>query len=590
MCLRAQDQNISDSIKNLLESNPTIDSVYLVRLRIVAAEETDPVLARKFSERLITLATKDSLTPFMIDGYLQKGNAEIRLGNLAAALESYFESIAYAVSINDLSTEGKLYTSIAGVYSDIGNEKNAMMYYNKAISILRQTTSDSISLAGTLLNAGEAYFYSKKYDSALLYNQEAGKLFKELNYTLGSAYTQGNTGMVYAALGDNIRAESAMNQAIDILIEMEDYYPISVYLIYMADIYLEKNDINSAKNFVYRSLDLAEQYRLKDQIGQANLKLAEIYDLQDDPGSAYNHYKEYILYRDSVNNIAEVQKMADLRTDYELSQKQIELDLSDQRRINQRNISIATGVGFILIGLLAFGLFRRNQFVRKTKKIIEEEKERSDNLLLNILPEETALELKEHGKVKAKKYESVTVLFTDFKGFTSYSEDLSPEALVETVDFYFSKFDAIIEKYGLEKIKTIGDSYMCVGGLHGEEENHALRMVSAALEIVTFVEETKNDIKAAELSFDIRIGINSGPVVAGVVGTHKFAYDIWGDAVNVAARMETMSEAGKINISEDTYKLIEEEFICTPRGVIAVKNRGEMNMYFVKGSKSSAII
>ncbi|WP_246019998.1 tetratricopeptide repeat protein [Muriicola soli] len=383
MCLHAQDQNTSDSIKILLESNPTIDSLYLERLKIVAVEETDPVLAREFSERLITLAKQDSLTSLLIDGYLQKGNAEIRLGNLAAALKSYFEGIAYAVKIKDISTEGKLYTSIAGVYSEIGSEDNAMMYYNKAISILRQTT-DSASLAGTLLNAGEEYFYSKKYDSALLYNQEAEQLFKDLKYTLGSAYTLGNTGMVYAAMGDNARAESAMNQAINVLIELEDYYPISVYLIYMADIYLEKNDINTAKSYVYRSLDLAQQYGLKDQISQANLKLAEIFDLQNDPRSAYNHYKEYVVYRDSVNNIAEVQKMADLRTDYEVSQKQIELDLADQRRINQRNISIATSAGLILIGLLAFGLYRRNQFVRKTKKIIEKEKERSDNLLLNI--------------------------------------------------------------------------------------------------------------------------------------------------------------------------------------------------------------
>ena len=178
-----------------------------------------------------------------------------------------------------------------------------------------------------------------------------------------------------------------------------------------------------------------------------------------------HYYKAHIVYRDSVNNIANVQKAADLRTNFELSQKQIEIDLADQRRKNQRNISIATAIALFLILLMAIGLYRRNTFIRKTKQIIEEEKERSDALLLNILPEETALELKEKGKVKAKKYDSVTVLFTDFKGFTSYSEKLSPEALVETIDFYFSKFDAIIEKYGLEKIKTIGDAYMCAGGL-----------------------------------------------------------------------------------------------------------------------------
>ena len=315
--------------------------------------------------------------------------------------------------------------------------------------------------------------------------------------------------------------------------------------------------------------------------------MAEVYDLMGDPATAYSYYREHILYRDSVKNIEAVQKMADLRTDYEVSQKQIELDLVEQRRINQRNISIAAGGALILIGLLAFGLFRRNQFIRKTKKIIEEEKERSDKLLLNILPEETAQELKEKGKVQARKYESVTVLFTDFKGFTSYSENLSPEELVKTVDFYFSKFDAITEKYGLEKIKTIGDSYMCVGGLHDQEENHAERMVSAALEIIDFVEQTRNDVSASDLTFDIRIGINSGPVVAGVVGTHKFAYDIWGDAVNVAARMEAMSEPGRINISENTYELIKEAYLCTARGEIEVKNRGKLKMYFVEGKKSA---
>ncbi len=201
--------------------------------------------------------------------------------------------------------------------------------------------------------------------------------------------------------------------------------------------------------------------------------------------------------------------------------------------------------------------------------------------MLNILPEETAAELKANGAVKAKKYDAVTVLFTDFKGFTSYSEKLSPEALVETINFYFSKFDAIIEKYGLEKIKTIGDAYMCAGGLHDQTKDHAHRMVTAAFEIAACVEEAKKDVDASELTFDIRIGINTGPVVAGVVGTKKFAYDIWGDAVNVASRMESMSEPGRINISENTYALIKEDAECEYRGKIEVKNRGMMKMYFV---------
>ncbi|MFC2149041.1 adenylate/guanylate cyclase domain-containing protein, partial [Bacteroidota bacterium] len=339
--------------------------------------------------------------------------------------------------------------------------------------------------------------------------------------------------------------------------------------------------------FSQRSLDLAKKYGLKKQISESNLQLSELYDKNGDPVTSYKHYKEHIAYRDSLINLEKVQQIADLRTNYEVSQKQIEVDLADQRRKNQRNISIATAIGLLMFLLMAIGLYRRNKFIRKTKQLIEIEKERSDKLLRNILPEETALELKEKGKVKAKKYDAVTVLFSDFKGFTSYSEKLSPEALVETVDFYFSKFDAIIEKHGLEKIKTIGDAYMCAGGLHDNEKDHASRMVLAAIEIASFVEETKNDLAASDLTFDIRIGINTGPVVAGVVGTNKFAYDIWGDAVNVASRMESNSEAGKINISENTYELIKDGYDCTFRGEIEVKNRGKLKMYFVKGLKNS---
>jgi len=146
----------------------------------------------------------------------------------------------------------------------------------------------------------------------------------------------------------------------------------------------------------------------------------------------------------------------------------------------------------------------------------------------------------------------------------------------------------LLKKHGLEKIKTIGDAYMCAGGLHTNKDNHATAMVSAAFEIADFVEKTKNDLNNNELTFDIRIGINSGPVVAGVVGTKKFAYDIWGDTVNVAARMETMSEPGKVNISETTYELVKDHWNCSYRGEIQVKNRGSMKMYFVHNTPENA--
>jgi class 3 adenylate cyclase len=234
----------------------------------------------------------------------------------------------------------------------------------------------------------------------------------------------------------------------------------------------------------------------------------------------------------------------------------------------------------LLVSSLAITLYRKYGYVSKTNIIISEERDKSDNLLKNILPDETAQELKQSGAVQAKRFESVTVMFTDFKGFTSYAEHMSPEELVESVDFYFSAFDKIIEKHGLEKIKTVGDAYMCAGGLPFPTDDHPIKAIQAAKEIIEFVRKSKiGNVKRAP--FDVRVGINTGPVVAGVVGTKKFAYDIWGDTVNIASRMESNSEIGKINVSGNTYELIKDQYQCEYRGNIPVKNRGNMDMYFV---------
>ncbi len=581
--LSGQDQRVADSLTKIYQQKLVEGIEKLELLRQMAFNEiNDGELGIQYAEELIRLSKSQKNDLYLFRGYLQKGNSYTNLGELENALEALLKAVETAKKAQFKEGEGSAFMSIADVYSVMGNYFNSEAYSNQAIEILRKT-NDSISLASALLNAGDAYFNQKKYVEALLNFEESGIIFEKVDYLSGTAYNLGNVGMVYAEQGKDILAEANINQAINILEHLKDYYPISVYMTYMSDIYLRKNDTTTALKYARKSLELASSYGLKDQISAANLKLSEIFEGFGNYKASNHFYKQYIVYRDSVKNIETVQKIANQRTNYEVSQKQIELDLSDQRGKNQRNIAIGTGVALILIGILAIGLFRRNTFIRKTKKIIEEERDRSDNLLLNILPEETAAELKANGMVKAKKYGAVTVLFTDFKGFTSYSEKLSPEALVETVGFYFSKFDAIIEKHGLEKIKTIGDAYMCVGGLHHNKEDHAHRMVLAAFEIAEFVEATKNDVAASERSFDIRIGINTGPVVAGVVGTKKFAYDIWGDTVNVASRMESMSEPGKINISENTYAFVKDAYTCEYRGEIEVKNRGAMKMYFVNG-------
>jgi adenylate cyclase len=225
-----------------------------------------------------------------------------------------------------------------------------------------------------------------------------------------------------------------------------------------------------------------------------------------------------------------------------------------------------------------------NDLERKNAEI-EEARKRSDDLLLNILPPAIAQELKTRNKVAAHKYEKATVMFVDFKGFTNVAERLSPERLVEELDFCFSNFDHIISKYRVEKIKTIGDAYMCASGL-SDMNSSPSDIIKAGLEIQDFLLALKAERMGQNLPyFEARVGIHVGPVVAGVVGANKFAYDIWGDTVNIAARMEEACETGRVNVSEDAYWLSKYEFEWINRGKIAAKNKGQMDMYYVKSIK-----
>ncbi|WGK64047.1 adenylate/guanylate cyclase domain-containing protein [Croceiramulus getboli] len=575
----AQNQKLADSLIAQHQSG-SYKGNELELLKAIAVQETNPITKEEYAIKLIEKATKDNQDQMLLSGYLQKGNALHLSGEVEQALEAYFESLRLSKQIQYDRGAGNATIAIANLYSEIGNSVNANKYYAEGIELLRKN-DDPAPLSKALFNAGDEAFNAGDYTQALTYFKESGELFDQLDYTIGKAYNLGNIGMVYAEQRQDELAEANINQAVRLLEELEDYYGISVYLTYMSDIYARKNKFPLALNYAEKSLDLATRHGLKNQMSEAHLKLAELHEQNENPLIAFDHYKSHIAYRDSVKNIEVVQQMADQRTEFEVSQKQIEVDLLEQKRKNQRIVTIATALGLLAVGIFSIGLYRRNQFIRKTKKIIEAERDRSDTLLLNILPEETAEELKMTGKVSAKKYESTTVLFTDFKGFTSYSEGLSPEELVKTVSFYFSAFDEIIEKHGLEKIKTIGDAYMCAGGIHSLKNNHADKMLEAAFEIAEFVKATKKGSQDNKMTFDVRIGINSGPVVAGVVGTKKFAYDIWGDTVNVASRMESMSAPGKINISETTYALIKKDWNCEYRGEIEVKNRGRLKMYFV---------
>ncbi|MDO8316707.1 MAG: adenylate/guanylate cyclase domain-containing protein [Flavobacterium sp.] len=579
---------MADSLVKIYHKNNLANSEKLELLRNLSFNEVNNLeLSLKYADELIALSQLEKNYLYLHRGYYQKGNKNRLRGDLDKALNAFFKSVEAAIKAKFIIGEGVAYMSIADVYSIMGNADNAGIYYNKSIHLLRKT-DDSISLASALLNAGDEYSKNKKYNLALKYFKESSIIFDKANYLIGTAYSLGNIGMVHAKLGNNNLAKAYIGKAIKILEELKDYYAISEYLTYMSDIYLALNDWKTSLSYAKRSLDLAQKYGLKEQISNANLKLSRLYQKTGNMAASFAYYKNHIAYRDSLTNLKSMQQMADIRTNYEVSQKQTEVDLLEKdseiqklKDKRQQNIIYVTAISLFLVLVITIGFYRRYKFVKKTNSIIEEEKNRSNNLLLNILPEETALELKKNGKVQAKKFESVTVLFADFEGFTHYAEKLPPEKLVESIDYYFSKFDTIMEKYNLEKIKTVGDAYMCAGGLPFPTGDHAYKMTLAALEIARFVNISEELITQNQTHFKIRIGINTGPLVAGVVGIKKFSYDIWGDTVNIASRMESNSEPGRINISEHTYQIIKNDFDCEYRGEIEVKNKGMMKMYFV---------
>jgi adenylate cyclase len=501
-------------------------------------------------------------------------------GNYPEALNYDLLSLKLYEEIGRKAEISNQYNNIGFVYSQLGDYPSAIQFYLKGLKI-QEEIQDKHGIGYSNLNIGWTYCREGNYAEALKNESASLKMGIEIKDTnlISSSYL--NSGTIYQKEGNYSEALKNYFNALNAYGTLKNNDP-DIYN-GIGSIYEQQGNLSEALKYETKGLSLALKSGDKEKSIDAYEELARINSERKDYKSAYTNEILFKQQYDTIYNKDNAKKLVGMQMQYDfdkirdstkadqgkkdaLTGKEIE----DQKRI--RNYVIV-GLGIVLF-FLVFVFFQRNK--------IAKEKKRSDELLLNILPEEVAEELKEKGSAEAKTFDSVTVIFTDFKGFTTIAENLSAKELVAEIDYCFKGFDNIMHKYGIEKIKTIGDSYMAVGGLPVPNKTHAKNVVNAAIEIVKFMEAHKQQrIKEGKLIFEIRIGINTGHVVAGIVGLKKFAYDIWGDTVNLASRMESSGEPGKVNISGSTYELVKNDFTCTHRGKIQAKNKGEVDMYFV---------
>jgi len=516
------------------------------------------------------------------------------------------------------------------IFEEQGNYPRALEYYNRALTI-DEKIGYEIGIAMSLNNIANIYVNQGNYVKALEYYERALTIDEKLGVKQGIAIEISNISSIYNELGNKELAMEYAIKAYNITKEIGDIEAMPSMLNTIGALYFEQGDFAEALSYFEQSLEinsafenprgLAQTYKAignlhlksKNFSGaiencEITLKLAkEVGLLEIEQGACYCLYKGYkslgetskalafyeqsIKLKDKIYNEENTQKLTRLEMQYEFDKKESEAKAEQDKKdaIAQKEIQRQKLVRNAFVsGFLAVLLFAAVFFVQRNK--ISKEKERSEELLLNILPEETAKELKEKGSADAQLIEQVTVLFTDFKGFTAISEKLSPKALVKDLHECFSAFDRICGKYGIEKIKTIGDAYMAAGGLPTPNQTHAQDVVKAALEIAEFVELGKQrKIENGEPFFEIRVGVHTGPVVAGIVGIKKFQYDIWGDTVNTASRMESSGAVGKVNVSQSTYTILKDNpaFAFESRGKIAAKGKGEIEMYFVNAKSNT---
>jgi len=598
---KAQNQKNVDSLMNLLRASKD-DTNRVNHLNILAWDlmNTNPDSAIFVGKQSLALSEKLKWKRGIASSLGRLGVYYWNKADYPKALEYDFKALKMNEELGYKDRAAANLSNIGIIYGKQADYPKALYYYFKSLKI-GEELGNKEAIANNLMNIGIVYKEQENDSKALFYYFKALKIYEERDNKNGTGTALTNIGNVYKGQREYSKAMDYYSRSLKIREELGNKKGIATTLSNMASLYMLTGKFKESEENIKKAISIASALDIKKELREFEGNLSRLYDTTaqlavrngqfaiaaENYKLSMRHYKKAVAIKDTLFNMEKSKELTRKEMSYEFQKKeaatkaeQEKKDLITKKEIQKQKLirnGLLTGFGLVLIFAGIF--FNQRNKIRK-------EKNKSENLLLNILPFETAQELKSKGSADAKLIDHVTVLFTDFKGFTTIAEKLSPQELVADLNVCFSEFDRIMEKYGIEKIKTIGDSYMAAGGLPTPNDTHASDVVKAALEIRDFIEEGKQrKISAGLPYFEIRIGVHTGPVVAGIVGVKKFAYDIWGDTVNTASRMESSGEIGKVNISETTYGLVKDKFNCEFRAEVEVKGKGLVKMYFVELDK-----
>ena len=513
-------------------------------------------------------------------------------GDNIRALDYIKRSSKIAEEIDNTIQRVKTNNLIGEIFLNLEDADSALKYYEQNLA-LTEVNKNSLDHANALFDIAGIYLRKLDYNEAINYYNKSEAIYRELGEQVGLSNILYDKGILYEAQDKYEIALEFYKESLKLDEEFDIYFNAMVKYLGIGQLYLKMERYKEAKDNCTKSMSLAEEFGVL-AIQKDNCEcLYAAYKALGNTDKAIGFNDKYLILDENLKEDETAVKLQQMEFAKQVeadSLKQVEVDLREKMvydadiNLKTRSKNIAIGIGILFL-ILAGGFYSRYRYTKKSKNVIEKEKERSDNLLLNILPAEIAEELMAKGSADARDFEMVSMLFTDFKGFTEASEKLTAKELIKEINSCFQAFDHICTRFKVEKIKTIGDAYMAGGGLPVPDENSVKNTVLAALEMQNFITSRIATKKTNdEIFFEMRLGIHTGPVVAGIVGVKKFQYDIWGDTVNTAARMESSGEIGKVNISESTYDLIKNEpkFSFESRGKIAAKGKGEIEMYFVK--------